>query len=366
MPETMTAAARDADSLDLRAHIRGIPDFPKPGILFYDISTLLRHGPAWAAAMARLGRAIRPYKPDMLAGIESRGFLIAAPLALELGLGFIMLRKRGKLPGETVGLDYALEYGTDRIEMQADAVEPGQRVVLLDDLLATGGTMAAGVRLLRERGRRGAGGGGADRADLPPRPRPPGPALRNAAAVRVDDAAAAAEARCRDGPSRRPAGVARCSAAPPDSPPFARCPRRPPARCCPSIATFLVPGPENGPHERWSSRLAAFLGRGASTAVNVTCAVLGGPDGVTAANRFAAQVEPDGRTLLVLSGGAALARLVGDPRARFETARLAAGLRRGGPGRRRRPHRPGRRRHRPPRARRRRMRPAPPRSAPSA
>ena len=81
-----------------------------------------------------------------------------------------------------------------------------------------------------------------------------------------------------------------------------------------------MPGPENGTHERWSSRLAAFLGRGASTAVNVTCAVLGGPDGVTAANRFAAQVEPDGRTLLVLSGGAALARLVGDPRARFESA----------------------------------------------
>jgi adenine phosphoribosyltransferase len=102
--------------------------------------------------MSRLGRAIRPHRPDLLAGIESRGFLIAAPLALELGLGFIMLRKRGKLPGKTVGLDYALEYGTDRIEMQADAVEPWQRVVLLDDLLATGGTMAAGVQLLRQAG----------------------------------------------------------------------------------------------------------------------------------------------------------------------------------------------------------------------
>ena len=149
MPETSTL---DADGVDLRAHIRGIPDFPKPGILFYDISTLLRHGPAWAAATACLARAVRPHRPDLLAGIESRGFLIAAPLALELGLGFIMLRKRGKLPGETVGLDYALEYGTDRIEMQADAVGPGQRVVLLDDLLATGGTMAAGVRLLRQAG----------------------------------------------------------------------------------------------------------------------------------------------------------------------------------------------------------------------
>ena len=96
--------------------------------------------------------SIRPYKPDLLAGIESRGFLVAAPLALELGLGFVMLRKPRKLPGATVGLDYALEYGTDRIEMQADAVVPGQRVVLLDDLLATGGTMAAGIGLLRGAG----------------------------------------------------------------------------------------------------------------------------------------------------------------------------------------------------------------------
>lgn len=140
------------DQVDLKAHIRGIPDFPKPGILFYDISTLLRHGPAWRAAMARMAQAIRPFKPDLLAGIESRGFLVAAPLALELGLGFIMLRKRGKLPGERIGLDYALEYGTDRIEMQADAISPGQRVVILDDLLATGGTMAAGIGLLRQAG----------------------------------------------------------------------------------------------------------------------------------------------------------------------------------------------------------------------
>jgi adenine phosphoribosyltransferase len=148
----MTQTAADTETLDLRAHIRGIPDFPKPGILFYDISTLLRHGPAWRAAMARLARIIRPYRPALLAGIESRGFLVAAPLALELGLGFIMLRKPRKLPGATIGLDYALEYGTDRIEMQADAVVPGQRVVLLDDLLATGGTMAAAIALLRQAG----------------------------------------------------------------------------------------------------------------------------------------------------------------------------------------------------------------------
>jgi adenine phosphoribosyltransferase len=142
----------ETEAFDLRAHIRGVADFPKPGILFYDISTLLRHGPAFRVAMKRLAAAIAPHRPTLLAGIESRGFLIAAPLALELGLGFIMLRKPRKLPGATLGFDYALEYGTDRIEMQHDAVKPGERVILLDDLLATGGTMNAGVRLLRSAG----------------------------------------------------------------------------------------------------------------------------------------------------------------------------------------------------------------------
>ena len=94
-----------------------------------------------------MARAVRAYMPDLVAGVESRGFLIAAPLALKLGCGFIMIRKRGKLPGETVGLNYALEYGEDRVEIQADAVQPGQRVVVVDDLLATGGTMAAGIAL---------------------------------------------------------------------------------------------------------------------------------------------------------------------------------------------------------------------------
>jgi adenine phosphoribosyltransferase len=146
-------APTDASApVDLREQIRAIPDFPKPGILFYDISTLLRHGAAWRSAMAQLAGLVRPHRPDLLAGIESRGFLVAAPLALELGLGFVMLRKPRKLPGLTIGLNYALEYGTDRIEMQADAIERGQRVVVLDDLLATGGTMAAGISLLRQAG----------------------------------------------------------------------------------------------------------------------------------------------------------------------------------------------------------------------
>jgi adenine phosphoribosyltransferase len=138
--------------MDLKEHIRAIPDFPKPGILFYDIATLLRHADAWQVAMGRMAKAVRAYQPDLLAGLESRGFLMAAPLALTLGGGFIMLRKRGKLPGETIGLEYGLEYGNDRIEIQADAVEHGQRVVIVDDLLATGGTMAAGIALLRKVG----------------------------------------------------------------------------------------------------------------------------------------------------------------------------------------------------------------------
>jgi len=138
--------------MDIKDHIRGIPDFPKPGILFYDISTLLAHPDAWQVAMGRMARDVRKFQPDLLAGIESRGFLAAAPLALKLGCGFVMLRKKGKLPGRTIAHEYSLEYGTDVIEIQGDAVQPGQRVVIIDDLLATGGTMAAGVHLLRKVG----------------------------------------------------------------------------------------------------------------------------------------------------------------------------------------------------------------------
>ena len=138
--------------MNLKDHIRGVPDFPKPGILFYDISTLLRHPQAWHTAVDRMAEMVGRHQPTLLAGIESRGFLLAAPLAMRLNCGFVMLRKRGKLPGEVIGLDYALEYGMDRIEIQADAVAEGERVVLLDDLLATGGTMRAGIDLLRHVG----------------------------------------------------------------------------------------------------------------------------------------------------------------------------------------------------------------------
>ncbi len=138
--------------MNLKEHIRSIPDFPRPGILFYDISTLLAHAEAWRTTIRRLAAALRPQEPELLVGIESRGFLVAAPLAYELGRGFAMVRKRGKLPGRTAAFSYALEYGTDTIEIQEDMIRPGQRIVVLDDLLATGGTMQAAISLVRRQG----------------------------------------------------------------------------------------------------------------------------------------------------------------------------------------------------------------------
>ena len=162
--------------MDLKDHIRSIPDFPKPGILFYDISTLLAHPDAWQVAMGRMAKAIMGHQPDILVGIESRGFLVAAPLALKLGMGFVMARKKGKLPGTTVEHEYALEYGSDVIQIQDDAIAPGQRVVVLDDLLATGGTLNATNELIRKVGGEVVGAAciieltflkGRDRVDVP-------------------------------------------------------------------------------------------------------------------------------------------------------------------------------------------------------
>lgn len=135
--------------MDIRNHIREIPDFPKPGILFYDISTLLRHAGAWKATVEQLAEAIAPYKPDLLVGIEARGFLLSAPLSYVLGCGSTMVRKARKLPGDTLAHTYSLEYGEDTIEVQTDAATTGQRVVIVDDLLATGGTLAATIALMR-------------------------------------------------------------------------------------------------------------------------------------------------------------------------------------------------------------------------
>ena len=138
--------------MDLKNHIRQIPDFPKPGINFFDISTLIRHAEAWRTTVDRMADLVRPWEPDMLAAIDARGFLVAAPLAIPLNCGTIMIRKSGKLPGKVRSHSYGLEYGTDTVEIQHDAVEPGQRVVIVDDLLATGGTIAAAAALLRTSG----------------------------------------------------------------------------------------------------------------------------------------------------------------------------------------------------------------------
>lgn len=139
------------DNADLAALIRTIPDYPKPGILFRDVSTLLLDGPGFRATIDRLTAMVAP-DTQLIAGIEARGFVVAAGLSYALGLGKLMLRKPGKLPGEKIGADYALEYGTDRIEMHVGHVRPGQKVLLVDDLIATGGTASAGVELIRQGG----------------------------------------------------------------------------------------------------------------------------------------------------------------------------------------------------------------------
>ena len=138
--------------MDLKQHIRGIPDFPIPGILFYDISTILKSSEAMQFVIDSLHMQIKDWKPNIIAGIESRGFLFATPLALKMGLPVMMIRKAGKLPGEVVSYEYDLEYGTDTIQIQADAISPGQRVVIVDDLLATGGTLEASVKLCEKVG----------------------------------------------------------------------------------------------------------------------------------------------------------------------------------------------------------------------
>jgi len=136
---------------DIAALIRTIPDFPKPGIQFRDITTLLLDPGGLAMTIERLA-GLHPGPFDMVAGIEARGFIFGAAVAHALGTGLVLIRKDGKLPGRTVAVDYALEYGEDRIEMHEDAVVPGARVLLVDDLIATGGTALAAIRLLRKAG----------------------------------------------------------------------------------------------------------------------------------------------------------------------------------------------------------------------
>ena len=136
----------------LRSRIRDIPDFPKPGILFRDLTPLMGHGPSMRIAVEMLVEKVSPHAADAIVAVESRGFIFGAPVATSLGLGFAPVRKPGKLPWRTTRRTYDLEYGTDSLEMHADAVVEGTRVVIVDDLLATGGTAAATIELVRAQG----------------------------------------------------------------------------------------------------------------------------------------------------------------------------------------------------------------------
>jgi adenine phosphoribosyltransferase len=139
---------------EIKALVRSVPDFPAPGILFRDITTLIAHPEGLSATLDHLVEAARPAQASAVAGIEARGFILGAALAARLGLGFILLRKPGKLPVATLGVDYALEYGQGRLELDPTLVAPGEPVLLVDDLLATGGTALAGADLLRRAGAR--------------------------------------------------------------------------------------------------------------------------------------------------------------------------------------------------------------------
>ncbi|HLC88499.1 MAG TPA: adenine phosphoribosyltransferase [Candidatus Nanoarchaeia archaeon] len=135
---------------DLKSVIRTVPNWPKPGIMFRDITTLLQEPKAFSYVVEKFKEEYKWKNIDKIAGIESRGFIFGAVLAKELGLPFVLIRKKGKLPAETVSQEYALEYGTDKIEMHKDAINAGERVLIVDDLLATGGTLLAACKLVEK------------------------------------------------------------------------------------------------------------------------------------------------------------------------------------------------------------------------
>lgn len=139
------------DNADLKALVRTIPDFPRPGVLFRDITSLLLDADGFRQAIERLAASVGE-APDLIAGIEARGFIVGAALAQRLGTGLLLIRKDGKLPGKTIAQEYALEYGTDRLAMHIDSCAPGARVLLVDDLIATGGTALAAARLIERSG----------------------------------------------------------------------------------------------------------------------------------------------------------------------------------------------------------------------
>ena len=145
---------RPMDVAGLRAKIRDIKDFPTEGILFKDITTLLKDGPAWRFAVDSLASHYQKDRVDVVVGVESRGFIFGGAIAHQLNAGFVPVRKLGKLPGKTIEVEYELEYGRDALAMHEDAIQPGQRVLAVDDLLATGGTMGATLRLVEQLGGR--------------------------------------------------------------------------------------------------------------------------------------------------------------------------------------------------------------------
>ncbi|MDR2857587.1 MAG: adenine phosphoribosyltransferase [Novosphingobium sp.] len=151
MTASPTAAGPAIDlAVDLKALIRSVPDFPRPGILFRDVTTLIGHGAGFAAAVELLAEQADAAGAQAIAGIEARGFIFGAAAAARLGIGFVPVRKPGKLPVPVLALDYALEYGTGTLEIDPDAFPPGQRIAVIDDLLATGGTALAATQLLRK------------------------------------------------------------------------------------------------------------------------------------------------------------------------------------------------------------------------
>ena len=138
--------------MDLKDKIRSMKDYPKEGITFRDITTLLQDGEAFRATVDAMKDLVKDEAIDKIVGIEARGFILGAPLAYEMGVGFVPIRKPGKLPGETLSAEYELEYGSDKVEMHVDAIKKGERVLIVDDLLATGGTGSAAVELCKEAG----------------------------------------------------------------------------------------------------------------------------------------------------------------------------------------------------------------------
>ena len=138
--------------MSIKSRIRTVPHYPKQGIMFRDITTLLKDPIGLRSTIQEIANRYKDVKIDKVAGIESRGFIVGTPVAYQLGLGFVPIRKKGKLPAETVGCDYELEYGTDRIEIHVDAIKKGDRILLVDDLIATGGTAEAATKLIQDMG----------------------------------------------------------------------------------------------------------------------------------------------------------------------------------------------------------------------